>query len=395
MNTEYNFDEIVSRENTDCLKYDVRENVYGRNDVIPMWIADMDFKTPPFIMEALRKRLDHEILGYTQKCGEWLPAIRQWTKSQYGWDVDAEYIEHVSGIVPAISFAVQCLTEKNDKILIQPPVYHPYFHVPQWNERVVVTNPLNLVDGQYRIDFDDFEKKIKGCKLFLLCHPHNPGGRVWLCEELIRIADICAENNVIVISDEIHADMTFKGYKHIPFATVSEKAKMNSITMMAASKSFNIAGLMSSFTIIPNKELRERYNGFLAKSELNHSHLLATIATAAAFSKEGAEWLSQLVDYITANVDYMENFIKEKMPLLSIVRPQASYLVFIDCRKLNLSQEDLVDFFVNKARLALNNGSTFGEEGTGFMRINIGCPRSILKMALEQLFLAYSELINK
>ncbi len=390
---KYNFDEIVARENTDCLKYDVRKETFGRDDIIPMWIADMDFKTPPFIMNAISERMKHEILGYTHKCSKWLPAIQYWTKSRYNWEVDAEYIEHVSGIVPAISFAVQCLTEKGDNVLIQPPVYHPYFHVPQWNGRTVVTNPLKLIDGQYEIDFEDFEEKAKKCKLFLLCHPHNPGGRVWLREELERMAKICADNNVIVISDEIHADMTFKGYKHIPFATVSEKARMNSITMMAASKSFNIAGLMSSFTIIPNKELRERYNGFLIKSELNHSHIFATIATAAAFSEEGAEWLNELVDYITANVDYMQSFIAEKMPLLDIIRPQASYLVFVDCRKLNMTPEELKDFFINKARIATNEGSTFGEEGAGFMRMNIGCPLSTLKQALEQLLEAYQEII--
>jgi cystathionine beta-lyase len=217
---------------------------------------------------------------------------------------------------------------------------------------------------------------------------------VWRREELVRMAEICADNNVIVISDEIHADLTFKGYKHIPFATVSEKAAMNSITMMAASKSFNIAGLMSSFTIIPNKELRDRYNGYLMKSELNHAHIFATIATAAALSDEGAVWLEQIVDYITANVDYMEKFIAEKMPLLSIIRPQASYLVFLDCRKLNLPKEQLVDFCVNKARIAMNEGSTFGAEGEGFMRMNVGCPLSTLKKALEQLLDAYNKLID-
>ena len=391
---KYNFDEIVPRENTDCLKYDIRKETFGRDDIIPMWIADMDFKTPPFIMKAISERVEHEILGYTQKCGKWLPAIQRWAKERYGWEVDAEQIEHVSGIVPAISFAVQCLTEAGDNVLIQPPVYHPYFHVPQWNGRTVVTNPLKLVDGQYEIDFEDFEEKAKQCKLFLLCHPHNPGGRVWRRDELERMAEICADNNVIVISDEIHADLTFKGYEHIPFATVSEKARTNSITMMAASKSFNIAGLMSSFTIIPNKELRDRYNGYLMKSELNHAHIFATIATAAAFSDEGAEWLGQLVDYITANVDYMQKFIADNMPLLDIIRPQASYLVFVDCRKLNLTPEELKDFFINKARIATNEGSTFGEEGAGFMRMNIGCPLSTLKQALNQLLAAYKKLFE-
>lgn len=391
----YDFDEIVAREGTDCLKYDARTEYFGRNDVIPMWIADMDFKTPPFVMEALRKRLEHEVLGYTHKCSRWLGAIQRWAEVRYGWKVEAEYVEHVSGIVPGISFAIQALTQQGDGVLIMPPVYPPYFHIPSGLERRVVTNPLRLTDGQFEIDFEDFEQKVKECKLLLLCHPHNPGGRVWRREELERIADICAENGVVVISDEIHADMTFRGYRHIPFATVSERAAMNSITMMAASKSFNIAGLMSSFTIIPNRELRERYNGFLMKSELNNSHIFATIATAAALSDEGAEWLEQAVDYIAGNVELVEQFLAENMPLLGVVRPQASYLIFVDCRRLNLSPDELRDFFVNKARVALNEGSSFGAEGAGFMRMNVGCPRSVVQRALARIHTAYKELIGE
>ncbi|MBO7204480.1 MAG: PatB family C-S lyase [Bacteroidales bacterium] len=391
---QYDFDEIVSRENTDCLKYDTRKETFSREDVIPMWIADMDIKTPPFIMDAIRKRLEHEVLGYTMNTPKWIPVIQFWAKRQYGWDVHAEYIEHVSGIVPAISFAIQALTQEGDNILIQPPVYHPYFHLPEWNGRNVVTNPLKFADGQYHIDFEDLQEKVKSCKLMLLCHPYNPSGRVWLREELERIAQICYDNNVIVISDEIHADMTFKGFTHIPFATISEKAKMNSITMKAASKSFNIAGLISSFTIIPNPELRERYNGFLRKSELNHPHIFATIATAAAFTDQGAQWLEQLVDYLTANVDYLQKFLAEKMPLLSIVRPQASYLVFIDCRKLNMTDEQLSDFFINKAGLGLISGAVFGEQGRGFVRMNIGCPRPLLQQALNQLLQGYIEVVD-
>ena len=391
----YDFDEIVAREGTDCLKYDARTEYFGRNDVIPMWIADMDFKTPPFIMQALRERMEHEVLGYTHKCSRWLGAIQRWAEVRYGWKVEAEYVEHVSGIVPGISFAIQALTQQGDGVLIMPPVYPPYFHISSGLERRVVTNPLRLTDGQFEIDFEDFEQKVKECKLLLLCHPHNPGGRVWRREELERIADICAENGVVVISDEIHADMTFRGYRHIPFATVSERAAMNSITMMAASKSFNIAGLMSSFTIIPNRELRERYNGFLMKSELNNSHIFATIATAAALSDEGAEWLEQAVDYIAGNVELVERFVAENMPLLGVVRPQASYLIFVDCRRLNLSPEELRDFFVNKARVALNEGSSFGAEGAGFMRMNVGCPRSVVLDALARIHTAYKELIAK
>ena len=382
---KYNFDETVERENTDCLKYDIRKGTFGREDVIPMWIADMDFKTPPFIMNALRKRLEHEVLGYTRNSRKWLPAIQFWTKSRYDWDIDTQWVEHVSGIVPAISFAIQALTSPGDNILIQTPIYHPYYSIPQTNGRGVVTTALNLTDGQYNIDFEDFERKVKGCKLFLLCHPHNPTGRVWLKDELQKIAEICYDNNVIVISDEIHADMTFKGFEHIPFAPVSQKARDNSITMMAASKSFNIAGLLSSFTIIPNEKIRETYNGFLEKSELNHPHIFATIATAAALSREGEEYLEQLVDYITDNVKYLENFIAENIPQLKIISPQASYLVFIDFCSLGLSPEELSHFLIHKAGLGLIEGSTFGPEGKGFARMNVGCPRSVLAKALGQL----------
>lgn len=392
---KYDFDEIVPREGTDCLKYDARTEYFGREDVIPMWIADMDFKTPPFVMEALRKRLEHEVLGYTRKCGAWMEAIRQWAKMRYDWQVEAEWVEHVSGIVPAIAFAIQALTQKGDGVLIMPPVYPPYIHIPEGLERRVVTNPLRLAGGQFEVDFEYFEQKVKECKLFLLCHPHNPGGRVWRRDELERMAEICADNGVVVISDEIHADMTFKGYQHIPFATIGQKAAMNSITMMAASKSFNIAGLMSSFTIIPNPQLRAQYNGFLAKSELNLCHIFATIATAAALTPEGAEWLDQMIDYVAANVEFVESYLAENMPLLKIVRPQASYLIFLDCRELGLSPEELRAFFVDKARVAMNDGVAFGAEGAGFMRMNVGCPRSVVAQALDQILVAYKELIAK
>ena len=392
---KYNFDEIVSRTHTDCLKFDRLQQFYGREDLLPMWIADMDFKTPPFIVKALRERLEHEVFGYTDKCEAWKPSIQRWEKMRYGWEIEAEAIEHVSGIVPAIAFAIQALTAEGDGILIQPPIYPPYFHVPELNGRKVVTNPLKLVEGQYEIDFDDFEQQARQSKLFLLCHPHNPAGRVWRREELERMAEICHREQVVVISDEIHADMTFKGFRHIPFAMVSDKAASNSITMKAASKSFNIAGLISSYVIIPDPELRARYNGFLMKSELNHAHVFATIATAAALCDEGAEWLSQMIDYVTANVDYLQAFLDENMPLLKMIRPQASFLVFLDCSKLNLSSRELQSFFTDKAHLALNEGSTFGDEGAGFMRMNVGCPRATLQQALDRLHAAYCELIEK
>ncbi|MBQ4062998.1 MAG: pyridoxal phosphate-dependent aminotransferase [Bacteroidaceae bacterium] len=388
---KYNFDEIIPRKNSDCLKYDKLQEMFGTDDALSMWIADMDFRTPPFVIEALRRRLDHEVLGYTFCSPKWKPAIQSWVSRRYGWNVKEEEIGFVGGIVPAISFAVQCFTAPNDKILIQPPVYHPYHHVVKDLGRTLVYNPLRLVDGQYEMDFEDFERKAVGCKLFLLCNPHNPGGRVWNADELSRIADICAKNGVIVISDEIHCDMALTGYKHTVFATVSEVAAQNSVTLMAASKTFNIAGLKSSYHIIKNEALRRQYCEYLTRSELDTAHLFATTAVAVAYN-EGDEWLVQMLQYVEENIAYLDKYLKENMPKISFIRPQASYLVFLDARELGMPQEELVNFFLKEAKVAMNDGTMFGQEGAGFMRMNLGCPRATLEQALKQIKAAYDRL---
>ena len=388
---KYNFDEIIPRKNSDCLKYDKLQEMFGTDDALSMWVADMDFRTPPFVIEALRRRLDHEVLGYTFCSPQWKPAIQNWVSRHYGWDVKEEEIGFVGGIVPAISFAVQCFTAPGDKILIQPPVYHPYHHVVKDLGRTLVYNPLRLVNGQFEIDFEDFERKIVGCKLFLLCNPHNPGGRVWNADELVRIADICARNGVIVISDEIHCDMALTGYKHTVFATVSEAAAQNSVTLMAASKTFNIAGLKSSYHIIQNEALRKQYSEYLTRSELDTAHLFATTAVAVAYN-EGDEWLAQMLQYVEENIAFLDKYLKENMPKISFIRPQASYLVFLDARELGMPQERLVEFFLKEAKVAMNDGTMFGQEGAGFMRMNLGCPRATLQQALEQIKAAYDRL---
>lgn len=387
----YDFDEIVQRKHTDCFKYDNVKEVFGTEDVIPMWIADMDFRTPPFIVEALRRRMEHEVLGYTYTSDRWKPAIQSWVSRRYGWDVKPEEIGFVGGVVPAISFAIQCFTSVGDKVLIQPPVYHPYHHVPLDLERTLVTNPLKLVDGRLEVDFADFEEKVKGCRLFLLCNPHNPCGRVWSKEELQRMCDICVRNNVLIVSDEIHCDMTLKGFRHTPFATVSEDAGNNCITFMAASKTFNIAGLKSSYHIIQNKEIRKQYHEFLRKNELDSVHVFATEPVAVAYDK-GDEWLEQMLEYVEANIDYMEEYLKANMPRMGMVRPQASYLVFLDARGLGLPHDELVEFFIREAKVGLNDGAMFGEGGSGFMRMNLGCSRSLLEKALGQIKGAYDKI---
>ena len=388
---KYNFDEIIPRKNSDCLKYDKLQEMFGTDDALSMWIADMDFRTPPFVIEALRRRLDHEVLGYTFCSPKWKPAIQNWVSRRYGWNVKEEEIGFVGGIVPAISFAVQCFTAPNDKILIQPPVYHPYHHVVKDLGRTLVYNPLRLVDGQYEMDFEDFERKAVGCKLFLLCNPHNPGGRVWNADELSRIADICAKNGVIVISDEIHCDMALTGYKHTVFATVSEAAAQNSVTLMAASKTFNIAGLKSSYHIIQNEALRKQYSEYLTRSELDTAHLFATTAVAVAYN-EGDEWLVQMLQYVEENIAFLDKYLKENMPKISFIRPQASYLVFLDARELGMPQEELVNFFLKEAKVAMNDGTMFGQEGAGFMRMNLGCPRATLEQAFKRIKAAYDRL---
>ena len=388
---KYNFDEIVPRKHTNCLKYDNVMEIFGTEEILPMWIADMDFKTPDFIVNAIRKRLDHELLGYSYSCRRWKPAIQSWVSRRYGWDIKEEEIGFVGGIVPAISFALQCFTKPGDKVLIQPPVYHPYHHVTHDLERTLVFNPLKLVNGQFEVDFVEFEEKVQDCKIFLLCNPHNPGGRVWSKDELARMCEICAKYNVLVISDEIHCDMALKGYKHVPFAICCDKAKDICITFMAASKTFNIAGLKSSYHVIPNEEIRKQYHEFLRKSELDTAHVFATGPVATAYN-EGEEWLEQMLEYVEANIDFMEQYLKDNMPKMGMIRPQASFLVFLDARGLGLPHDKLVEFFIREAKVGMNDGAMFGEEGSGYMRMNLGCPRSVLEKALGQIKAAYDKI---
>lgn len=388
---QYDFDETIDRRYTDALKLEALGPRWGRTDLLPLWVADMDFRTPPCVMEAVRRRCEHEVLGYTSRPASYGEAIRTWLRDRHRWEVAEEAIHFVPGVVPGLVFALQCLTEPGDKVLIQTPVYHPFFLVTRQNGRVPVYNPLKLENGTYRMDTEQLRRVIGGCKLFLLCNPHNPGGRVWTPEELAGIAAICRENGVTVVSDEIHADLTFPEYTHTPFACVSEAARLNSITFMAPSKAFNMAGLGASYSIVADPELRRRFHGFLDGNDLAEGHVFAFLATEAAY-RHGGEWLGQVVRYIRANVDYLHDRLLAGMPDIGMIRPQASYLVFLDCRKLGLPQEKLVEFFVSGARLALNDGSMFGPEGTGFMRINVGCPRSVLAEALDRLQTAYNRL---
>ena len=380
----YNFDEVVCRKHTDALKLEALAPRWGRTDLLPMWVADMDFKTPPFIVEVMKKRMECEVFGYTAKPESWYEAIISWQKRRHKWTITKEMISFVPGVVPALAMAVQAFTQRGEKVMIQQPVYNPFAQVIRNNHRELVNCPLELKDGQYYINFKLFEKKIKGCKLFLFCHPHNPGGRVWTREELKKVATICAQNNVIIVADEIHADLTLLPYEHIPFASVSEEAKQNSVVFASPSKAFNMAGLATSYAVIANPTLRRRFESYVEGNELAAGNVFAFNTVVAAYNK-GEEWLQQMLTYVRGNIDEVVSYIKENIPQLKVIIPQASYLVFIDFSALQLNQKDIVALCTNRAHLALNDGSIYGEEGNGYMRINLACPRSVVRQALAQL----------
>ena len=380
----YNFDEVVCRKHTDALKLEALAPRWGRTDLLPMWVADMDFKTPPFIVEVMKKRMECEIFGYTAKPESWYKAIISWQARRHQWTITKEMISFVPGVVPALAMAVQAFTERGEKVMIQQPVYNPFAQVIRNNHRELVNCPLELKDGQYHINFEVFEEKIKGCKLFLFCHPHNPGGRVWTREELQTVAAICAQNNVIIVADEIHADLTLPPYQHIPFATVSEEAAQNSVVFASPSKAFNMAGLATSYAVIANPTLRRRFESYVEGNELAAGNVFAFNTVVAAYNK-GEEWLQQMLNYVQGNVDEVIHYIEKYIPQLKVIVPQASYLVFIDFSALQLSQKEIVALCTDKAHLALNDGAIYGEEGKGYMRINLACPRSVVKQALIQL----------
>ncbi len=380
----YNFDEVIERRGTNCVKVDLLQERYGRDDLLPLWVADMDFRTPPFIVDALKERCKHEVFGYTFAPDAYYESIIAWVNYKYNWTIRREWLSYIPGIVKGIGMVLDCFTQPGDKVIIQPPVYHPFRLVPEGMKREVVYNPLQWVNGRYEMDFEQLEAVIDPqCKVLILASPHNPAGIVWPKETLARLAEICSRHHILVISDEIHSEMAFPQCKHYPFATVSAAAAC-SITFMAPSKTFNIAGIVTSYAIVPDPGLRERFYAFLEARELNTGTIFAYEATTAAYTY-GAEWLQQMRMYVMENVRFVETFISMFLPPITVYPPQASFLVWLDCRKLKLPQEELVKLFVEKAGLALNDGSIFGPGGEGFMRLNAGCPRSVLEQALNAL----------
>lgn len=382
----YNFDEVIDRRNTDAIKLERCKALFGTEDIIPLWVADMDFRTPDFILNAIQKRLEHPILGYTKLSNNFFPLLMQWIKEHHNWDVKQNWLGFVAGIVPGLSFAVQSLTEPGDEIIAQPPVYYPFFNVIRNNHRVLINNPLIERDGKFEMDFEDFESKITPkTKMFILCNPHNPGGRVWSPKTLKKVDEICTRHNILVISDEVHADMVLPGYTHTPYATVSETAAQNSVTFMAPSKVFNMPGLATSSFIIPNNELREKFVTYLEVSELNTGNLFAYAATEAAYI-HGDSWRIQMLDYVQANINFVADYLKTNIPQIVPMIPEASFLLWLDCSGLGFENTDeLHHFFNTEARVGLNKGTIFGISGEHHLRMNLASPRSIIEKALNQL----------
>jgi len=377
----YDFDEVIDRTNTNCIKYDIRKSFFGNADVIPLWVADMDFKTPDFIVEAIKKRAEHEVFGYTFRPDSYSESIVNWLKRRYNWEIKPEWISFSPGVVAGLTLAIEAFSKPGDGVIIQPPVYFPFFDSVKGTGRELIENPLQIKDGRYCFDLEDLKKKITPTtRLLLLSNPHNPGGMAWNEGELTALAQICIENKVLIISDEIHSDLIFEGYQHTPLAGISEEIAQNCVVCMAPSKTFNTAGLTTSFLVIPNKRHFVAYERVMRLPHLHMGNIFGTVALEAAYT-HGDEWLSQLLNYLQENYSVLEKFFKEDLPEVKVMKPEATYLIWIDFSAYGLSDELLNQKLIDSG-VGLNRGVVFGKQGSGYMRMNIGCPRSILEQAL-------------
>lgn len=392
---KYNFDKMINRYNTDSLKWDKTEWLFGEKDILPMWVADMDFVSPKPVVDAIIKRAEHGAFGYTVRSNNYFGAFINWMERRHNWTINKRWIRCTPGIMPAISLAIQKFTEPGDKVLIQAPVYHPYPHIVKDNKRELVNSPLLMKDGKYEMDYEDLERKIEsGVKMLLLCNPHNPVGRVWTQEELVKLGDICMRHNVLVLSDEAHCDLIYKGHTHTPFASISNKFSENSITCTAPSKPFNIAGLQISNVIISNDTLRKEFTEAVDALHLGASNTLSITAAESAY-RFGDEWLDALIEYVEGNLVYLTKFIETKLSKIKVIKPEGTYLAWLDCRELGMNAEDLERFFQKEAKVAFDEGYKFGLGGEGFTRVNMACPRALLEEGLNRIEKALNQKMVK
>lgn len=379
------FNVIHHRKNTRSIKWDMLKSVFNQENVIPMWIADMDFKSPDAINEAIIERAKHGIYGYTTIDDELKQTIKQWLKRRHNWEIQADWLSFSPGVVTSLYIAIQAFTEPKDKILIQTPVYTPFFNMIEQHERVIVENPLIKQNNYYKIDFADFEEKLKqGVKAFIFCSPHNPVGRVWTKEELEKIGRLCVKYDVLILSDDIHADLVFPGHKHIPIASLSEKIAYQTMTFMSPTKTFNIAGLQASYAIINDQKRRKKFEDFAKKQGFHSLNTMGNIALEAAY-KYGDKWLDELIEVLNSHKKYVIDTFKEHIPKIRVVDAEGTYLLWIDFSQLGLDADELQKFLIKKAKVGLNPGIDYGNAGEQFMRMNIACPRQILEQAVNQI----------
>ncbi len=356
-----NFDEIIPRENTNCLKYDARKLRFGRADVQPLWVADMDFRVSDVITERFQQLINHGIYGYQLKPDTYYQAIEEWYKTRHNYNINTKHLVFTPGVVPGVSYALQALTQKGDNIILQPPVYYPFFHIVRDNERNILYNQLIEENGQYSIDFDDFEKKAKLAKMFIMCSPHNPAGRVWTKNELLKLADICLKNNVIIVSDEIHNDLVFEPNKHIPIAALSEEIDKITITAHSPSKTFNLAGLYTAYLFTNNEVYYKEIKNYTEKLHVESLNIFGLESMYQAYTKcEG--WRLALINYLVSNYEFLENFIVKEIPQIKIFKPQATYMAWLDFREFKFSEKELKQFIIEKAGLGLNDGPDISDQ---------------------------------
>lgn len=381
----WNFDEEVARERTNCVKFDLRKTVFGSPNVIPMWVADMDFRTPDFIINALRERLSHEVMGYTFHPREYFTSIAEWLRTMHDWEVNEDWICFCPGIVPALNLCTLAYTRPGDSVVIQPPVYTPFFDAVENHGRNLILNQLVFSEGKWRMDLDSLRKIITpDTRMIIISNPHNPVGRSWDPEELKELAAICIENHTLILSDEIHCDLVLPGYKHNPVAKLSSPISAITVTCVAPSKTFNLAGLSTSSVVISNPVLRKYFKSKIDHLHIGNGNIFGTVSSVAAYS-EGREWLSKLLEYIEGNVTCVMDYCREFIPEIIPSRPEATYLIWLDCRRLGMTGKELNEFFVSKAGVGLNEGSGFGPGGEGFMRMNLGTTRNRIMKAMEQI----------
>jgi cystathionine beta-lyase len=388
----FDFDTVLDRRHTNSLKWDHCGATFGLDDVIPLWVADMDFAAPPAVVEAVERRAAHGVYGYASVPESFWESALGWLRRRHGWDVDRRWLGRAPGVVPALTLCVNAFTRPGDGVIVQTPVYYPFFRAVEKNGRRLVRNPL-VADGQtYRMDLADFERRIDDrTRLVILCSPHNPVGRVWRREELAAFAEICVRRELIVVSDEIHMDLTLPGFTHVPLATISPAVAERTVTCVAPSKTFNTAGLSMSLIVASNPALLARYTAEFEAAGLTIASLFGAVALEAAY-RHGDEWLDQLRAYLAANVDFTDRFVGERLPGLRFIRPEGTYLALIDCRNLGMGQKSLDEFFLRTAGVYFDSGAWFGEESEGFVRINLACPRQTLTEALERIERAIRQL---